>query len=90
MLNEITDKEREVQYALGLVSWYRIEAETQIGWRASNNFEAVSEKDALQQFRERIRFTCAGPVRIEKALRDLDEGRYTIKVLSWTVGYYRR
>ena len=84
----ITDKERDVQYALGLVSWYRIEAETQVGWRLSNNFEAVSEEDALQQFEERIRCECVCSVR-EKALQDLNEGRYHIKILPWTVGYYR-
>ena len=49
MLNSLTRKEFDVQYALGLVSWYRVTATNYSKvWR---DFKAVSENDALCQFK---------------------------------------
>lgn len=81
MLNEITDKEREVQYALGLVSWYYIETKAYSHtWNSRGNFKAVSEEDALQQFVDHL---FAPDYMKEAILRDIDEGRYMIKILPW-------
>jgi len=41
----ITDKERDVQYALGLVSWYHVR-----DGKHGYSIKAVSKEDALHQF----------------------------------------
>ena len=51
MLNKITKKERAVQKALGLISWYNVKAETN-GHEWWRNVKAVSKDDAIHQFIE--------------------------------------
>lgn len=85
MINIMNRKEREVQYALGLVSWYRIETRDFFGgylegYRAS--FKDVSEEGALQQFKDYIRY------KSPKIIKNVNDGRYRIWILPWTVHYY--
>ena len=87
MINMITDKEREVQYALGLVSWYTIFVMTDDKmWL--KNFKAVSEKDVAQQFRNHYAQLAKKPPvhpTITVILQDIDQGRYHIKILPWNI-----
>lgn len=87
MLNKITDKERDVQYALGLVSWYYVSVEPRV--RVWGNFRALSEKDAIQQFKQYIINHNFSKEKITQILENIANGYYQIKVLSWRADLYR-
>lgn len=79
MSSKITDKERAVQYALGLVSWYHVQTKVYgHRWNGMGDFKAVSAEDALQQFVDHL----FAPDYMKKIiLRDIDEGNYKITLL---------
>jgi len=80
----ITEKEREVQEALGLCSDYYIQTETHRDhFNGGGIFHAVSVEDTVQQFIDQLSigpfFT---PEHIKRAiLQDINEGHYKIEIL---------
>ena len=87
MLNELTEKERDVQYALGLVSWHHVVVRPGSRQPMGFNFKAVSKADALQQFNTYARLYMHCSV-LSQILQDIDRGDYKIKLLPWTVSRY--
>ena len=79
--DEIADKES------GSVSWYNIFVMTDDKiWL--KNFKAVSEKDVVQQFRNHYAQLAKKPPvhpTITKIIQDIDEGRYSIRILPWDI-----
>ena len=100
MLNKITLKEREIQRALGLVSWYRVTAANYSDvWR---NFVAVSSEDAINQFvtyyrnrRDPIIFDgnsrlLPRHVEVSELLWSIAQGHYKVEIKEWPVDRWAR